>query len=275
MKTCVLSLLFVVIVGVTSQKVIVVDSAGNTKSTSILSPQKTFKPSSKTTVVDNGGNNGGEKALSSPAVPAAFRLNRRQPFCPLERNENRCRSRRNQFKCGVFFMDLDGQTGGDGIRWLGALPDFLLKPSVRRSPKMLKTFAGLHKKSFRTIPGFCNEHYANAQCYNLMSKISSVPLDGCSQSLLNEYGDRTLGDILCEKAGRFAPGQHFQSFVKIGFYHSACGGDWTETHKRGKHLQLEEELCCKYDTGKGQFFRCTGGEFASTCDEATLLPRRA
>ena len=41
-------------------------------------------------------------------------------YCPLEYKGNHCRARRNQFKCGVFFMTLHGQR--ERLRWIAALP---------------------------------------------------------------------------------------------------------------------------------------------------------
>ncbi len=52
---------------------------------------------------------------------------------------------------------------------------------------------------------------------------------------------------------------------KIGFYHSACGGNWTETSKGDQHLQMEEELCCRFEKGRSEYFRCTGGHFRKSC----------
>ena len=75
---------------------------------------------------------------------------------------------RNQYKCGAFFMDLQGQN--ETLRWIGALPDMLHKDTVKSSPKLRAQFGRLHKKSFRTIPGFCNDVYANTKCYAMVSQ---------------------------------------------------------------------------------------------------------
>ncbi len=120
-----------------------------------------------------------------------------------------------------------------------------------------------------------------------MEDLAQVPLDSCEHSMLNQDAEETLGNILCRRASRFAPGQNFQSFVsvrissfllwehtvkcniltcQVGFYHSACGGNWTETNKRGSHLVMEEELCCKYENGRSEYFRCDGSDFRRSCD---------
>ena len=48
-----------------------------------------------------------------------------------------------------------------------------------------------------------------------MSRMTSLSLDSCERNLLNEHGSKTLGNVLCEKAGLWVPGQQFQSFVTV------------------------------------------------------------
>ncbi len=48
-----------------------------------------------------------------------------------------------------------------------------------------------------------------------MEKLAKVPLDSCEMNMMNEFGNQTLGNILCGRAAAFAPGQHFQSFVTV------------------------------------------------------------
>ena len=48
-----------------------------------------------------------------------------------------------------------------------------------------------------------------------MSDLTHQSLESCERNLLNEQGQRTLGNVLCEKAGLWAPGQNFQSFVTV------------------------------------------------------------
>ena len=132
-------------------------------------------------------------------------------------------------------MDLPGQF--EELRWLGAVPDMLHKPTVRQSRKLMKSMGNLHRKNFRVIPGFCNEFLANARCYSIVSgayfchhkkfnkaiiysvcqmeDLAQVPLDSCEHSMLNQDAEETLGNILCRRASRFAPGQNFQSFVSV------------------------------------------------------------
>lgn len=58
---------------------------------------------------------------------------------------------------------------------------------------------------------------------------------------------------------------------QIGFYHSACGGNWTETHRSGHHLRMEEELCCRFEKGKSAFFRCDGSDYRRVCPKKEEL----
>ena len=120
-----------------------------------------------------------------------------------------------------------------------------------------------------------------------MSGMVDLPLDTCSPTILNEKATNTMGDVLCHRAGMFAPGQSFQSFIQvnyalksldifisekqyvalqIGFYHSVCGSEWEPTvNEDGEHLILKEELCCKYEGNSSFYFRCNGGHFNKNC----------
>merc|ERR1711915_187055 len=46
-------------------------------------------------------------------------------FCPLEKNEDKCRAKDNSYKCAVFFEYLKPSRQ---LTWIGALPDALNKP---------------------------------------------------------------------------------------------------------------------------------------------------
>ena len=59
----------------------------------------------------------------------------------------------------------------------------------------------------------------------------------------------------------------FLIITKVGFFHSACGGNWTATTFEGQHLKLEEELCCKFNDGVSSWFRCDGSPYRGTCEE--------
>ena len=48
-----------------------------------------------------------------------------------------------------------------------------------------------------------------------MNSMTDLSLESCERNLLNEHGTRTLGNVLCEKAGLWVPGQQFQSFVTV------------------------------------------------------------
>ncbi len=51
-----------------------------------------------------------------------------------------------------------------------------------------------------------------------MKSFSKISLDSCEPSMLNEKGVETLGNVLCKKAQRFAPGQNFQSFIDVSAF---------------------------------------------------------
>ena len=50
-----------------------------------------------------------------------------------------------------------------------------------------------------------------------MSGMVDLPLDTCSPTILNEKATNTMGDVLCHRAGMFAPGQSFQSFIQVNY----------------------------------------------------------
>ena len=88
-------------------------------------------------------------------------------YCPLEYKGNHCRARRNQFKCGVFFMDLHGQS--ERLRWIAALPDALVKPSLRNSPVLMRSIGNVSKRDFTVPKGDCDVRAANNECLDIVS----------------------------------------------------------------------------------------------------------
>ena len=87
-------------------------------------------------------------------------------YCPLEYKNNHCRARKNQFKCGVFFMNLHGQK--ERLRWIAALPDALIKPSLRNSPILMNSINWVRKKDFTVPRGDCDERSAKSECYDIV-----------------------------------------------------------------------------------------------------------
>lgn len=110
-----------------------------------------------------------------------------QRFCPSATPERpRCEADLEQYKCGVFFLDLPGR---DRLSWIGALPDifkkrvkwsFLLKiqgsekslsfQSVAQSPEIRATLAGAKPESFILTPDQCsdNNKLSNARCFTIV-----------------------------------------------------------------------------------------------------------
>ena len=72
-----------------------------------------------------------------------------------------------QFKCGVFFMDLHGQS--ERLRWIAALPDALVKPSLRNSPVLMRSIGNVSKRDFTVPKGDCDVRAANNECLDIVS----------------------------------------------------------------------------------------------------------
>ena len=131
-------------------------------------------------------------------------------------------------------MNLHGQK--ERLRWIAALPDALVKPSLRNSPVLMRSINNVNKRDFTVDRGDCDERSAKSECFDIvsggeinrmilwptvkmsifqMSDLTGLSLESCERNLLNEHGRRTLGNVLCEKAGLWVPGQQFQSFVTV------------------------------------------------------------
>ena len=63
-------------------------------------------------------------------------------------------------------MDLHGDM--EDIRWIGALPDLLYKPSSRGAKELHASFGNLKKRSFRVNPNECSVDLANARCFQVV-----------------------------------------------------------------------------------------------------------
>lgn len=92
-----------------------------------------------------------------------------QRFCPgATPLAPRCESSANQYKCGVFFLDLPGK---ESLSWIGALPDIFKKRSVAQSPEIRATLAGAKPESFVLTADQCTENnkLSNARCFTIVS----------------------------------------------------------------------------------------------------------
>lgn len=217
-------------------------------------------------------------------------------FCPLERivddKPNKCISHDKQYKCGVFYKDLPGRVDPKGnfepLTFIGALPDVLNKPKIQNSQEIRETFGNLKRKQFR-IPKVCGgtdgPKVGNARCYAAMSKASQIKLDECTKTIVNEDGQETIGDVLCDTIDTFYDNGYFKTFdkpdkfdnIEIAFQYSVCGGPWKQvannetladgTIESSSPLEAPEKLCCQRDgSEKLRFRRCDGSPFNSVCN---------
>ena len=118
-----------------------------------------------------------------------------------------------------------------------------------------------------------------------MSKASTIKLDECTKTIVNEDGEATIGDVFCENIDNFYKNGYFNTAaapdtlddVEITFQYSVCGGPWTqiannETLADGRKistpLQAPENLCCQRDgvTGKLKFRRCDDSAYNNVCN---------
>jgi len=182
-------------------------------------------------------------------------------FCPGEKKlGKRCRAAPNTYKCGVFFEDL---TSRKPITWLGALPDALKK--VKKDDYQEILGENITPESFKNFN--CDTTAANARCYTTLQKFKNERLDSCEKNLVNTKAGGTVGDYLCGQVRRWLKNDadfkaNGRDNIKIPFYYSSCGEDWTPISSDGNNLYTDEELCC---TSDGLFRRCDGSAFETEC----------
>ena len=107
-------------------------------------------------------------------------------------------------------------------------------------------------------------------------------MDECTKTIVNQAGDQTIGDILCEKIDFYYDRGDFVTTAKpdsvrdieLSFRYSACGGHWTQIANNrtlsdgsttSDPLEAPEKLCCQRNDGKLKFVRCDGSDFNATC----------
>eukprot|EP00092_Neocalanus_flemingeri_P001492 GFUD01001591.1.p1 GENE.GFUD01001591.1~~GFUD01001591.1.p1 ORF type:complete len:207 (+),score=69.50 GFUD01001591.1:60-680(+) len=185
-------------------------------------------------------------------------------FCPGERkNGKRCLAKDKTYKCGVFLEDLVPRKP---ITWLGALPDALKKVKENDYQEILGE--DITPDSFKNF--ICDPVAANARCYTTLTKFKSEPLDSCDKNLVNTKSGETVGDYLCGQVRRWLKNDedfkaNGKDNIKIPFYYSQCGEDWTPvTDGETGALYTDEELCCSPD---GLFRRCDGSDYTKECPE--------
>merc|ERR1711973_11016 len=189
-------------------------------------------------------------------------------------NHDACKAFSTQYKCAVFYTDLETDSGNRPLSWIGGLPDALAKPAVNNSAEIRATFGNLQRKNFWLAKNqdqetFCQSETAEARCYVAMQETADRPLDSCEVNIINEEGYLTLGDLLCENlvdSGWISEGNRYdlQNQV-ISFYYSVCKKGWKQITGDGKALVMKEPLCCKVDSNdKYRYYRCDGSSFDSS-----------
>lgn len=195
-------------------------------------------------------------------------------FC--RRETGKCEAAGNQYKCGVFFLNLPNQKFP--IRMLSNMPDVLSRPAVANSEEIRETFGefkNVKPKSFRfsqnSLAERCSQdRIYNARCSVIMDKVSNTPLDSCTKTIFNDQGRDTIGNILCKHAFSFAGVLDPSYRIKIGYHYSLCESDWTpiiSDLNTGAQKEHFEELCCNFADGKPTFQRCDGTPTVTTCPQ--------
>ena len=82
-----------------------------------------------------------------------------------------------------------------------------------------------------------------------LQNFKSEPLDSCDKNLVNTKAGGTIGDYLCGQVRRWLKNDadfkaNGRDNIKIPFYYSSCGEDWTPVSSDGNNLYTDEELCC-------------------------------
>jgi len=190
-------------------------------------------------------------------------------------NHLKCAAAPGQYKCAVFYKDIPRKDNPSQNRlgWIGGLPDALRKKKVQESAEIRATFGNVAPESFwfkKDDPAKCKVEAASSRCYIAMDNPATRPLDSCELNILNEEGDLTLGDLLCQnmKDSNWIPKDQ-QSIDNqiVGFYYSVCAKRplWRPvTGDNGVHLVASEPLCCQDVGGKFRFKRCNGAPFATS-----------
>jgi len=200
-------------------------------------------------------------------------------------DHNKCAAAQGQYKCAVFYKDVPRKNDPSKKRlaWIGGLPDALRKVKVQKSPEIRATFGNVKPQSF----WFSKENEkdlvectdvaktretASSRCYVAMDNPATRPLDSCEVNILNEEGDLTLGDLLCQNikdSGWIPQAQQSIDNQIIGFYYSVCNKSgerraWRPISAGDKNLEASEPLCCHDVDGKFRFKRCSGEPYDSS-----------
>merc|ERR1712027_188344 len=168
-----------------------------------------------------------------------------------------CVSSNTAFKCAMMFKNLTDLP----LKVLDIIPDLIAQnddPEITAElEKKEISFEAFEIDDVCPAPGVTGgqrlkqinqaKKRANARCYAFLSDYASSSLSSCDLGLAAAKDSKaeTVGDVLCERA-----------------YASYCGTSWQEVSTGGKHLVLNEKLCCVRNRKSGQvkYRPCNGGK---------------
>jgi len=190
-----------------------------------------------------------------------------------------CVSSNTAFKCAMMFKNLTDLP----LKVLDIIPDLIAQnddPEITAElEKKEISFEAFEIDDVCPAPGVTGgqrlkqinqaKKRANARCYAFLSDYASSSLSSCDLGLIANKDSKaeTVGDVLCERAYDAynfpsEPKFWFTALVEIGAYVSYCGTSWQEVSTGGKHLVLNEKLCCVRNRKSGQvkYRPCNGGK---------------
>jgi len=193
-----------------------------------------------------------------------------------------CVSSNTAFKCAMMFKNLTDLP----LKVLDIIPDLIAQNDNAEIQEELAekeiSFEAFEIDDVCPAPGVTGgqrlkqinqaKKRANARCYAFLSDYASSSLSSCDLGLIANKDSKaeTVGDVLCERAYdaynfTSEPKFWFTALVEIGAYVSYCGTSWQEVSTGGKHLVLNEKLCCVRNRKSGQvkYRPCNGSKRTS------------
>jgi len=219
-------------------------------------------------------------ALSFACVALCASQNQAQDVQPkdvCEADINDCKSSETSFKCMMAFKNLTDLP----IKVLDIIPDLIgqnPEPEIKAElQKKEITFEAFEIEDACPQPGGSAgdrlkqinkaKKRSNARCYAFLSDYAKSNLESCDTGLISSKDSKaqTVGDVLCERAYSLynyesPPKFWFTALVEIGAYTSYCGGDWQEVQTGGKHLTLDQKLCCVRKGTTVKYRPCNGSK---------------
>jgi len=194
-----------------------------------------------------------------------------------EANVDDCKSSETSFKCAMMFKNLTDLP----LKVLDIIPDLIAQnPDPAIKAELLEkeiSFEVFEIEDVCPTPGLSGgdrlkqinkaKKRANARCYAYFSDYAKSNLESCDTGLISSKDSKaqTVGDVLCERAYSLynfesPPSFWFTALVDIGAYTSYCGGKWQEVQTSGKHLTLDQKLCCVRKGTTVKYRPCNGSK---------------